>query len=628
MEYNSIFRPLAIGPVTAKNRIEVSPAEPMLASVDGFVTPEFLTYTQNFAKGGAAIVTVGDSPVTKEYAAENKFVIDLTTNMVVNGLFALTDSIHRYGALASIELNLRDDRLPSEFKAAEIDKIIEDFAAAAYRCRLAGFDMVMLHGGHGHTVSSFFSHSNTRKDKYGPHSMADRCRFASDLLDAVREKIGPNMAIEWRISGDEIVPDGVHLGEAIEFTKYIRDKIDMVHVSAGGMYAKEASLRMIPPTYVKRGLNAELAAAFKRELDLPVCTVGSFTMDMAEEAIAEGKADMIAMIRSLIADPMAVEKCRRGAGDTVRPCIRCSACTGAPDPHTAPKPIRCSVNPLAGRERMFSEYEPAMHTRKVLIAGGGCAGMEAGRWLAARGHRPVIFEKSDHLGGSLIAAGANPLKGDIKKYCEWAVRSTEETPGLGVILNTEVTREIVEEQSPDVLIIATGSEPIVPNIPGIHGENVVLAKDVDAGEAQVGHTVVVAGAGLTGTETAVALAMEGHEVTLIDMQSLKQIDAASTNAALNSSIRYIAAQHDVKVAEGVKLKEVLPDAIVIEDKEGKNWSIACDTLVLALGVRPTQLDPAEYEGLVKDIVVIGDCHQRGGTIASAVREGFYAAMNI
>jgi len=385
---------------------------------------------------------------------------------------------------------------------------------------------------------------------------------------------------------------------------------------------------MIQPAYLPRATNVELAAAFKRELDLPVCTVGSFNMELAQEAIAEGKADMVAMIRSLIADPLAVEKCRKGQGELVRPCIRCSACTGAPDPHTAPKPIRCSVNPLAGREKLFSEYEPAIHTRKVLIAGGGCAGMEAARWLAARGHRPVIFEKEDHLGGSLIAAGSNPLKSDIQKYCDWSVRMTEETPGIGVILDTEVTREVVEEQNPDVLIIATGSEPIVPGLPGIDGDNVVLAKDVDMGQAQVGRRVVVAGAGLTGTETAVALAQSGHEVTLIDMQTLKEIDAASTGAALNSSIRYMAAQAGVKVAEQVKLEEVQPDAVVISDTQGKKWSIQCDTLVLALGVRSTKLKEEEYRGLVKEVYVLGDCHLRGGNIASAVREGFYAAMNI
>ncbi|MBR2521291.1 MAG: FAD-dependent oxidoreductase [Oscillospiraceae bacterium] len=627
MEFNSIFQPLAIGPVVARNRIEVSPAEPMLASRDGFVTPEFLRFTQSFARGGAAIITVGDSPVTQEYAAQNRFVINLTDDMVVHGLFSLTDAIHRYGSLASIELNIRDEREPAQFSAAEIGSMIEDFAEAANRCRLAGFDMVMLHGGHGHTVSSFYSGMNSRSDKYGTLTMEDRCRFASDILDAVREKIGPGMAIEWRISGDELRQGGVTLEESLRFAGYISEKIDMIHVSAGGMFNKGTSMRMIQPTYLPRATNLAFAEAFKKELDIPVCTVGSFNMELAEEAVAQGKADMVAMIRSLIADPDAVRKCEFGREGKVRPCIRCGVCIGGPDPHRYPKPVRCAVNPITGREGIFSAYEPAIHTRKVLIAGGGCAGMEAARWLAARGHRPVIFEKQDHLGGSLIAAGANPLKGDIKKYCEWAVKNTEETPGIGVILNTEVTRDVIEDHEPDVLIIATGSEPIIPNIPGIDSENVLLARDVDMDASKVGRRVVVAGAGLTGTETAVSLARDGREVTLIDMRSLKEIDA-SANAFLTSAIRYISAQEGVTVMEEVKLCAVGKGRITLEDKDGRPFELECDTLVLALGVKPVGIKKEEYEGMVGEVYVIGDCHLKNGTIESAVREAFYAAMNI
>jgi 2,4-dienoyl-CoA reductase-like NADH-dependent reductase (Old Yellow Enzyme family)/NADPH-dependent 2,4-dienoyl-CoA reductase/sulfur reductase-like enzyme len=628
MDYSHVFKPLRIGPLTAKNRIEVSPAEPMLASHDGFVTPEFIAFTQRFALGGAAIVTVGDSPVTSKYASSNRFVIDLTKNEVVHGLYSLTDAIHRYGAIASIELNVRDERLPSEFTAAEIDRLIEDFASAADRCRRAGFDMVMIHGGHGHTVSSFYSPANTRSDKYGCRTMEDRCRFASDLLDAVREKIGPNMAIEWRISGDELRPGGVGPEEAVRFAQYIQNKIDMIQVSAGGMFDRAASMRMIQPTYLPRATNLYLAEAFKKELDIPVCSVGSFNMELAEQAVAEGKADMVAMIRTLIADPMAVRKCLLGHGERVRPCIRCGVCTGGPDPHAFPLPLRCAVNPLAGRESLFSEYQPAIHTRKVLIVGGGCAGMEAARWLAIRGHRPVIIEKSGSLGGSLIAAGANPLKSDIKEYTKWAVRETEHTPGIGIRLNTEVTREIIEAEYPDAIIIATGSKPYIPDIPGIESDHVVLAGDVDHQAAEVGKEVVVAGAGLTGTETAVSLAKSGHSVTLIDMLALERIDASSKVPFLTRSIRHMAGEAGVRVIEKVKLQRVLPDAVILEDENGNELRAACDTLVLALGVRPAAIKREEYEGIVKDVYFVGDCHTNGGTIADAVREGFYAAMNI
>lgn len=626
MENNKVFEPLKIGPLIAKNRIELSPAEPMLATYNGLVTPEFISFTQNFAKGGAAIVTVGDSPVTKEYAAENRFVIDLSNDNVTHGLFSLTDAIHRYGALASIELNIRDDRKPDEFQPGQIDKMIDDFASAAARCRKAGFDMVLLHGGHGHTVASFYSHNNTRKDKYGCSSMEDRCRFACDVIDAVREKIGPAMAIEWRISGDEFIAGGVGVDEAISFVQYVQDKIDMIHVSAGGMYNSAASLRMIQPTYLPRATNLYLAEEFKKAVDIPVCSVGSFNMELASKAINEGRVDMVAMIRSLIADPMAVRKHLYAQDDTIRPCLRCNLCTGGPDPHGNPKPLRCSVNPLAGRERLI-EPEPVIRAKKVLIAGGGCAGMEAARWLAERGHHPIIIEKTDRLGGTLIAAGGNPLKSDVKKYREWSVRETERNSGIDVRLNTEFTRSLVETERPDALIIATGAIPFIPELPGIHGKNVVLAKDVDLGAAEVGHTVVVAGAGLTGTETAVSLAQAGHDVTLIDMLTLAKIDAASYSP-LARSIRIISAQAGVKVIEKVSLSEVLENGITVKNEEDAEYSIPCDTLVLALGVRPAPIPAEVYKGLVQEVYSVGDCTRRNGTIATAVKEGFYAAMNI
>lgn len=628
--FEHVFQPLKIGKITAKNRIEVSPAEPMLASLDGYVTNEFITYTAAMAKGGAGIVTVGDSPVTKNYAAHSKYVINLSDNYVVHGLFQLTDAIHRYGALANIELNLRDEEhLPADFTKAEIKEIIRDFADAAERCKNAGFDMVMLHGGHGHVVANFYSQAmNKRTDEYGWDTMENRCRFANEIIDAVRERIGDEMAIEWRISGDELTPGGVGVEDALAFAKSIQHKIDMIHVSVGNLYDPMTIGMMIQPAYIPVATNVRFAQRFKEELDIPVVTVGSFNMELAEAALASGQADMVAMIRGFIADPDQVNKAKDGIADEIRPCIRCCICTGDPDPHASPKPIRCSVNPLVGREGQITGISKVEVSKKVVIVGGGCAGMEAARWLAMRGHEPILIEKEAQLGGSLIPAGANPIKGDVSRYLEWSVNLTEKIMAIDVRKNTMATKELILAEHPDALIIATGSSPIIPKIPGILKDKVVLAMDVDMGKAIVGKQVVLAGAGLTGTETALCLANLGHQVMVIDMQTVAEIDRNGLAGILTyATLRGMASQAGVLLREKVKLVEVTDDGVVIEKEDGTTETLLCDTVVLSLGVKPNCQDVEELTGLVADTTIVGDC-TKPGNITSAVREAFYAALNI
>jgi 2,4-dienoyl-CoA reductase-like NADH-dependent reductase (Old Yellow Enzyme family)/NADPH-dependent 2,4-dienoyl-CoA reductase/sulfur reductase-like enzyme len=628
MPYDHIFQPLKIGPLTAKNRIEVSPAEPFLCTKDGLVTDEFVAFTAAFAKGGAAIVTVGDSPVTQEYANENHYVVNLADPFVVHGLVKVADAIHRYGAIASIELNLRTHIFPADMTKADIRGIIQAFADAALRCRKGGFDMVMIHGGHGHTVAQFFSPlMNKRTDEYGCSTFENRCRFASELLDAVRAAIGPDMAIEWRMSGDELTEGGVGIDEAVLFAKAIQKKIDLVHISAGNMYNPSSLSYAMQNTYLPLATNVRFAQRFKEELDIPVTSVGSFNLDLAEEAIAGGKADMIAMIRQFITDPDCVNKAKQGRGDEIRPCIRCMICTGD-DPHGCPKPLRCTVNPVAGRNPLFDNIPKSEPVKKVVVIGGGAAGMEAARRLAERGNSVVLFEKESELGGSLIAAGANKLKGDVKRYAEWSIRMTERTPGVDIRKSTEATRELVMPEAPDAVVIAVGSEPLIPNIPGIHGDHVCLAVDVDMHKKEVGKTVVLIGAGLTGTETAVALAQDGHDVTMIDMLTLSEIDSrGSASAGVARFLRGMSDQAGVKVLTGLKAKEITNGAVLTEDQNGQILPLPCDSVVLSMGVKPRTGLAEELEGL-GEVFVIGDCARKAGNITSAVREGFYTAMNI
>ncbi|MDR1588571.1 MAG: NAD(P)/FAD-dependent oxidoreductase [Oscillospiraceae bacterium] len=628
-EYAHILAPISIGRFTAKNRVEVSPAEPFLCTKDGQVTPEFIAFTESFARGGAGIVTVGDSPINQAYADENHFVVNLSDPFIVHGLTRLTDAIHRHGALASIELNLRSHVFPADMSRGDIRRIIQDFTDCAARCKRGGFDMVMLHGGHGHTVAQFYSPlMNKRSDEYGAGTFENRCRFANELLDSVRGATGGDMAIDWRMSGDELTPGGVGIDDAVEFALAIQDKLDLIHISAGNMYEPASMSYTIQPAYMPMATNVRFAERFKRELRIPVTTVGSFNLELAEAAVRDGKADVVAMIRQFIADPDCVNKAARGDGDGIRPCIRCCICTGD-DPHGCPKPLRCSVNPAAGRNPDYDVIRRADGPKRVVIAGGGAAGLEAARRASERGHSVVLFERGPQLGGSLIAAGANSLKDDVRRYVRWSVRSAQSAPNVEVRLNTEATRSAVEAERPDAVIIATGSEQFAPEIPGIHGDNVCFAAELDLGVRTAGRRVVIVGAGLTGTETAAALRRDGHEVTLIDLLDIPEIDArGGASLSVVAALRHIAAQAGVKVRTGLMALAVTGEGVVVQDRGGGQETLACDTVALSVGVRPVSGLVDELRGMDVPVLTAGDCAGRPGNISTAVLGGFYAAIHL
>lgn len=604
--------------MTVKNRIAMAPVGPLLAR-DGLATPELVEWGRTLARGGAAIVTLGESSVMPP-AGPPSLALNLGTDRAIAPLLKYTEAVHDAGARASIQLNAHSETSPTDMPAEQIREIIRCFATAARRCREAGLDMVMVHGAHGQLISRFWSRKlNCRRDAYGGPP-ENRARFAVEIIEAIRQEAGDGLAIEYRISGDEFTPGGLKIDEQIEFARLIEARIDLLHVSAGHLFRTETLPYMIQPTYLPRGMNVGLATAFKKELKVPVAAVGSLDVEMAEHVIAHGQADIAAMARALIADPDCVNKAARGQADSIRPCVRCNTCIDRTHGHRLP--IRCAVNPRCGREAELVGPPPAAR-KKVVVVGGGPAGMETAGAAVETGHSVVLVEKSDRLGGILHAAAAAPFKADMKRYLDWAMRATLATPGLEIKLSTEATPAVIAAERPDTLIVAAGSVPVVAAIPGAAGENVFQAEDVVTGRQETGGKVAVIGAGLTGAETALYLAQSGREVYLIDRLSLEEAGAACpaiSRTALHKMINDL----NVRIIMEVEVESIDRAGVAIIDKNGRSSRISCDTIVLALGREPRRAAVAALAGLAPDVRVIGDCNSPRGTLSGAIAEGFSA----
>jgi 2,4-dienoyl-CoA reductase-like NADH-dependent reductase (Old Yellow Enzyme family)/thioredoxin reductase len=624
-KYKHIFTPVKIGRILVKNRIEFPPVGPLLAN-NGLVSRELIEWGRQFARGGAGIVTLGDSAVILPRGVSPAgSALNLGTDLAINPLNRFAETVQRYGAKASIQLNHHFYYSPTDMKPEEIKMLIESFAAAAHRCLSAGMDMVLIHGAHGQLISQFVSpRKNHRNDAYGG-TLINRARLVVEILEAIRDRVGDKLAIEYRISAEELVPDGLTLEEQLEFARMIQDKIDLMHISAGMLEVPEILPRMIQPTYIPRGINVRFAERFKKELKIPVTTVGSLDLEMAEQIIAENKADVVAMARNLIADPDCINKSKAGDEDNIRPCVRCNTCIDRT--HTKRLPVHCTVNPHIGREAEFAHLFAPLKKKKVVVVGGGPAGMETARESAKRGHEVVLLEKEAQLGGTLAIASAAPFKTDMKRYLNWAIRATLNTPNLTIKLSTDATPDVIKAENPDALIIACGSTPVIPQIPGANRENVVWAGDIAQGKAAAGKRVVVAGAGLTGSETALFLAQQGKRVVLIDISPIEKIDAGIPLVNI-VALRRMLVEAGVGTKTEVNLEAITGSGVTVIDKNWERTEIPCDTVVLSLGVKPR----TDIDDLIKDLEIeiytVGDCNNQGGNLYSAVSQGFFAAMEI
>lgn len=647
MKYPHLFSPLKIGNLTLRNRIICSPISLPELTAECFPTTEDIAFYEMRARGGAAVVTLGDCIVESATGQSHEKQTHIDDPMVVPSLTTNSRNIKRHGALAAIELshggkfagipNLENPNAKSEafgpmdeivngypvkqMPEEVILHLVQAYKTAAARARFAGYDIVVLHAGHGWLLSQFMSPTNQRKDQYGG-SLENRLRFPILVAKAVREAIGPRMAIDFRMNFDELYEGGMHLDEAIRVAEIMQDYVDSLHISAGNQHVPNCFVRTHPSMFLPAGVNVEAAAEIRKHVRIPVIVVGGINDPaMAEEIIASGKADAVAMARTLIADPFWPQKAREGRdGDLVR-CMHCFACMGS---IIGLRDVVCALNPLAGRE---TEYEasryPAPRSKRVLVAGGGPGGMYAAMTAARRGHTVTLCEASGALGGQILCEAHVDFKKDYYAFAQCLIRQVTEDPRITVRLNTPVTPELAEELKPDCLICAIGAAPIIPGIDGIDGPNVVFPTELRKEKPGIGQRVVIIGAGLVGCESAVHFRREGKQVTVVELRD----DFAPDANAWHKMALGMELEDRICLRLGMAARRITPEGVVCINADGDEEFFPADTVFCAVGMRAPYSQVDALRNSAPEFRSIGDCNGPG-KVQTAVAEGYYAAMDL
>lgn len=648
--YPNLFSPYTIKKTTFKNRVFIPPVIATRIALNGAPTAEGIDVYENRARGGAAQVTITETFVDFEYASRHAHGLDVVSpNMSVHhmeSIFVLTEAIKMHGAVASIQLNhvgatnhpdciggknpigpsafTREDGVViDEMDEAMMDRVADNFANACGNVRSMGFDMVMLHGGHGWLLSQFLSPlSNKRTDKYGG-SLENRARFPLMALDRVRAKVGPDFLIEYRISGDEMVEGGMHLDETIEFCKMLEGKVDLLHVTSG-IYHKHVETKAFSSMFHPHGCNVNDAAAIKKAVNIPVVVVGGINdPELAEDIIKSGKADFVALGRQVFADPEWARKAMTGRADEIAPCLRCSCFNPLPpskEERTIGASFMCTVNPWASRELRLRNAPQPRSSKNVLVIGGGAAGMYAAITAAERGHKVTLAEKESALGGHLKFTDHDMLKDDLRRFKNSLIVRMRKT-GVKVELSAEVTPGYIALLNPDAVICAVGSVPIVPKISGI--ETAVHALEAYGNTDKLGKNVVIIGGGLVGCETGLYLAECGKSVHIVEMMDKLAPDANESHK--RALFPYM--DRMLTYETGQQCKEITNTGITVVGKDGNEKFIEADSVVYAIGMR-SRADLVKTLGAdVNYFVPVGDC-VRPAKVLEATHSALFAALDI
>lgn len=632
----NLFTPMNIGSLTIKNRL-VTPA--MISNYcdpDGSITERFKAFYARKAEGGYGMLIVESFAISQQGYAfpmgpridDDKFIPDLKD---------LTDRIHGYNAVCFLQLSHSGAQMsskvsgmpivsasrvpasaaaeiPRELTREEIKELISTHGDCALRAKKAGFDGVEVHVAHGYLLNEFVSpYANKRTDEYGG-TLVNRLRIVKEIIADIRGKCGSNYPITVRINLLEGVDGGHSLADIRAMALLLEEYgASALNLSTGN----HRFLRTIVSNHHPHGWLAEYAASIKKVVNIPVIVAGRITDPVvAEGIIASGQADFVITGRAALADPDFPKKAQCGDFEGIRPCVGCME--GCYDNLRA-GPICCLVNPTLGYEYLH-ELKPAEVKKHVMVVGGGPAGLQAAIAAAQIGHKVDLFEKQNMLGGNYAVAAYPPAKGEITGYISWA-RNELNRLGVAVHLGAEATLETVKSVAPDTLIVTSGSRPSVPNIPGIHGENVKYAETVLTGGCTTGMKVVVAGGGMVGLETAMYLAEFGRDVTVLEYMSVLAPDMGATRPDVMGVLN----RYGVKLYTEAKITS-FSDKGVTAEVNGSEQFFPCDTAVLALGYTPERSLADAAKDVVDKVIVAGDAVEARRAL-EAGREGFLAGIN-
>jgi 2,4-dienoyl-CoA reductase-like NADH-dependent reductase (Old Yellow Enzyme family)/thioredoxin reductase len=635
--YPRLFSPITINSMSVENRVVMPPMCTAYATIGGAVTDRLIDYYTARARGGVGLIDVEFTyvhPLGKIF----DHMLGIYDDKLVPGLRRLTDSVHSAGAKIVIQIAHGGRRThsdimgavpvapspiprlngetPKELSVPEIEELIQDFLTAAKRAKRAGFDGVMIHMAHGYLLQQFLSPlSNLRSDDYGG-DFERRARVPLEILKGVRRELGQDYPITCRLCGDEYVKGGFDLNQSVRLSKILEaNGMNAIEVSAG---THETPEMMGAPPYHPMGFLSHLSRAIKQEVSIPVGIVGRIhTPEVAERLLEEGKADLIAVGRGLIADPEWARKAREGRTETICPCISCNQ--GCSDRMYFQQDISCTVNPAAGREAAYP-LTPAGEKKRILVVGGGPAGLEAARVAAMRGHEIQLWEKEGELGGQLNLASLPPGKEDIARFRDFLVR---EVKGLPVkIYHKKLDTQAIRKFSPDLVVVAAGGEPKKLEGPHFKEDKASSAWDVLCGKVETGERVAIIGGGQVGLETAHFLLEKGKNITILEM--LKRIGQDMSPRARKMILRKLI-QGGVEILTESKALSLQQNTVIF-DRAGLTNRLEADSIVLAVGTAPVEV---KIPGLKKSELIryIGDANGPR-TLFAAMHEGYRAGMEM
>ena len=628
-----LFSPIRIGSMQVKNRIAMAPMTTNWAPNDGTITQQMIDYWEARARGGVGLIIFEVVTV----AAEFPYIIQsvgLWDDSLIPSFKEFVDIMHAHGAKVAPQIShpgpesfswlkgvqpvgpspavcKTHGQVCRELALEEIPPIIEQYGEAARRAREAGCDAVELHAAHSYMLAASFLSPlrNKRTDEYGG-TMDGRLRFVLEAVRSIKSRAGEDFPVILRISGDEHLAGGRDILE----TQYMAPKlvdagVDAFHVSGG--VVPELFWRILPCMGTQPGMNVPAAAALKQVVNVPVMVVGRINDPrFANDILEKEYADMVVMGRALLADPELPNKAREGRFEDIAPCTGCGQ--GCLRPQLTFEPMTCVINPTVGREKEMA-IVPAAKPKKVLVVGGGPGGLEAARVAAIRGHQVTLWEKQAKLGGQMNLAPIPPTKQELSKWIIYLSTQVKKA-GVKVELNKEATPQLVEEMKPDVVIVATGGECLVPPLPGVDGPKVVKGHDILSGKVAVSRgKILIIGGGMVGCELADMLADPGYNqttgsapVTIVEMLNDIALDVIpQTRMLLLPRLQ----EKGVKAVTSATVKEVLEDGVVIE-RDGREETInGMDFIVLACGAKSVDTLSEALKGKVPEVYVIGDAKQ-------------------